>query len=221
MPQQDRSRAQAALLSLGAAGLACAGWQPAGLQAADPRSTDRFAARAIPSQWRMVAVLPFGGAPSHRRPAEELVAAVVQRSSRVAVVPPFRVALAARREGAPPDAAALRADAWVSAYADPSATHPRADARETAARLGVDALVVGRVAPGGAAAELVVVDGRSGDAIATLRRAGSASAVMLGVHELAMSSTRKAADDLVTVLATRLGHVPASPAAAASPEGDP
>jgi hypothetical protein len=93
---------------------------------------------------------------------------------------------------------------------------PRDELRTLAKAAGADALVLGRVLPGAAVAEIVLVDGASGEAVAILRRAGSRYASETGIHELAMSSTSRALDDLLEVLRTPEGQVPRVSGATAS-----
>ncbi len=182
---------------------------PPGIRAADPDATDRVAARAPPAGWKRVAVLPFGGDPAHRRPAEELVALRVQRSTNLELLTPFAMQRSNRSRGLDASAALADADRWAAAYVEaPAAGPPRDELRALAKEVAVDALVLGRVAPGGASVDLVLVDGASGDAVAALRRAGSARAAGRGIHELAMSSTERALEDLVMVLQARPGEAP-------------
>jgi hypothetical protein len=196
------------LAAIAAVLCACA-MVPPGIRAADPSATDRAAVRAPPPGWKRVAVLPFAGDPAHRRPAEELVAVTLQRSTHLALVPPYAVQQWFRWSPDQAAAALPDVDRWVQAYLEPpGAGVPRDELRALATRVAAEAIVIGRVSPGGAAADLVLVDAATGEAVAALRRAGSARAAQSGVHELAMSSTERALQDLVAVLQTPPGRVP-------------
>jgi hypothetical protein len=169
-----------------------------------PETLDRVTTRTPPAGWRSLAVLPFGGDPAHRRPAEELVAMRLRRAGPVSVVAPFAIRSAFPGGGLDAGRAIQDADRWATAYLHaPGEEQPRRELRDLARKLGVDALVVGRVQPGGAMADLVLVDGSTGEAIAAVKRAGDASAASRGIHELAMNATGRAAEDLVTVLQGR------------------
>lgn len=197
------------MLAALAAGLAACAAVPPGIRTADPVATDRVVVRALPPGWKRVAVLPFAGDPAHRRPAEELVAVSLQRSTHAVVVPPFAIQRWFRWSAEQSEAALADVERWARAYLDPpEAGVPHEETRAVARRIGADALVIGRVEPGGGAADLVLVDGVTGEGVAALRRAGSRWAAERGVHELAMSSTERALADLVTVLGTPAGQVP-------------
>jgi hypothetical protein len=179
-----------------------------GITTSSPYSTDQTAVRAPPSGWERIAVVPFGGAAAHRRPAEELVAVKLAAAVPLALVPPFRVERACRlRDDVSVAPAAV--ERWVQAAlgAEGQAV-PRDELRALAAALAADALVLGRVEPGGAFADVVLVEGASGEPVAAVRRAGSPWAAQRGVHELAMSSTARALADLVEVLLTAPGKEP-------------
>ena len=190
-----------------AAGLSACAVVPPGILIARPEFIDRIQVEAPPPGWKRLAVVPFGGDPAHRRPAEELVAVTLVRYVPFAVLGPFPL----RRHLGDGPASGLLAEAgsWAHALADPSGAEISRDRlRRLALDSGADALVLGWLAPGGASAELVLVDAGSGAPVAALRRTGSASAAERGVHELAMSSTQEALIDLVEVLRTPPGARP-------------
>lgn len=179
-----------------------------GITTSSPHSTDQVAVRAPPPGWKRIAVVPFGGAAAHRRPAEELVAVRLHAAVPLGLVPPFHVERSCRgRDDV--SVAAADVERWVRAALEPGQEPaPRDGLRALAAVLGVDALVLGRVEEGGASADVVLVEGASGEPVAAVRRAGSAWAALRGVHELAMSSTARALADLVEVLRTAPGKEP-------------
>lgn len=165
----------------------------------DPALADRVQTGAPSPAWRRVAVLPFGGDPAHRRPAEELVAVELRRRTPLQVASPFPTQRALLARG--PGGVAEDAERWALAYLEaPVGAVPREELRGIARVLAADALVLGRIAPFGLSADLVVVDGASGDAVAAVRRAGGARAAELGLHDLAMDSTARALEDVVRVL---------------------
>jgi hypothetical protein len=167
-----------------------------GIRTEDPLVVDRVEVKGPARAWRRLAVLPFDGAAAHRRPAEELAAVTLRAELRRDVLGPF---------------AAARAAAEETASRAPAAPLDPAMARALAARLGVDALVLGTVEPGGAVARLVLVDAATGEPCASIRRAGAWRAALRGRHELAMASTRRALEDLVAVLRTPAGTIPSVP----------
>lgn len=181
---------------------------PPGIATAKASETDRAFTTARPDGWRRIAVIPFGGDPAHRRPAEELVAVSVWRMGALATVMPFAIEAAAR--STPRGAPALEPEAWSRAYLQPDGEGgpPREAVRAAAAWLAADALVLGAVASGGSSADLVLVDGGSGEAVLAVRRAGSAWASQRGVHALAMSSVERALEALLEALRTRPGEPP-------------
>src|SRR5512137_682109 len=93
----------------------------------DPAKVDHVEVRGPVRDWKRVAVLPFDGAPEHRRPAAEYVAVTLGAARKVEVVGPFAVARASA--AAPESPSSLAA----------AGRDPRS-ARELAARLGADAL---------------------------------------------------------------------------------
>jgi hypothetical protein len=211
----DRPRRAAALAAFALA--ACVAVPP-GIRAADPEKTDRVALRTRPPGLARIAVLPFGGLPAHRRPAEEWVAVQLARSSGSIVLGPWAVARWYRAGVGEPAALVADVEAWTRAYRlrfegmddDPDAPPPpREEIRKLAAALGADAVVLGQLIDGGDVAELVLVDGTTGDAVAVLRRAGERAAADLGIHELAMSATDRALQDVFAVLRTPAGQTPA------------
>jgi hypothetical protein len=203
-------------LVLAAALSACAAVPP-GISVADPATTDRVFARELPRGWSRMAVLPFAGDPAHRRPAEEYVTVRVRQATRLAVITPY----AAQRFLESSRAAPFDADGWTAFYFAPPPAVPPPDAlRAFAKALAVDAVILGRVAPGGASADLVLVDGASGAPIAVLRRAGSPGASEAGVHELAMNAVGRAADDLALLLQGRPPENTQAPPLPRGPERD-
>jgi len=177
----------------------------------DPALADCVQTGAPSPAWRRVAVLPFGGDPAHRRPAEELVAVELRRRTPLQVASPFPTQRALLARG--PGGVAEDAERWALAYLEaPVGAVPREELRGIARVLAADALVLGRIAPFGLSADLVVVDGASGDAVAAVRRAGGARAAELGLHDLAMDSTARASRTSSGSSGAPAGRVPRLPA---------
>ncbi len=210
---------------LAVAGSACGGWPLTRAKPAfmEPDATDEVEVTPPPRAWRRIAVLPFGGAAPHRRPAEEWVAHRLRRETTLEIVSPVAV----RAALAPPEDASLLevATGWereeIGGELPLLRDGTRADAAALARRTGADAVVIGRVHFGGCAADLALVDVESAVAIATVRRAGGSWAARDGVHALAMGSTDRAIDDLVIVLKTAPGRRPRLDAVRPAPPAPP
>jgi hypothetical protein len=191
-------------------------------------------ARPNPGTWKTVAVLPFGGEASLRRPAEEWVAIRLREQAAVGVMPPFAVggALAAASVlPSPAEGWFGEVQGWTAAWANaaPAAASPvvpgRDRVRELADALGADALVLGSVntdrASDGKLApaptvDLLLVDAGTGDAAAFVRRWGDVALGGPGMHACAMGAADRAAEALLLVLRAKAGetapvHVPQPP----------
>ncbi len=218
-----RARALLPILAVAASG--CINWPltregPAFLE---PVTRDAVAVAPPPRAWAKLAVLPFGGAAPHRRPAEEWVAHRLRRETALEIISPFTL----RAALAPADGASLLevAERWDWAKIGLEQPSPDdktwADAAALARRAGADAVVIGRVHPGGGTVDLALVDVETAVAIAIVRRAGGSWVARDGVHALAMGSTDRAVDDLVIVVKTAPGRRPPVGAMRPAPPAPP
>jgi hypothetical protein len=226
-PLHDPLRSLAAALLLFAAAGCGSYWRAIG--------PDPSFARPVERRFEAAAVLPFGGDPALRRPAEEVAALALGEQRRVPITPPLpvsRTLAQAAAAGRLPADWRQAVDAWlldIEARAAPGHfARPPLDVavlRSLGAALGADVLVAGRVRRldpnhfGGllppaseiAVSTLVLVDVPTGEARAVVRSLG-AHAWTLGVHESAAEATRRGAAALrahvMTPPAARTGGSP-------------
>lgn len=189
------------------------------LRGGDPYASDHAMAGWMPAGWRTVAILPFGGDAALRRPLEELAWARLRSATSLELRSPYQVRRAVlARDGAAGAEALVQAAAAWSSDALAASGPPAEEVRALAARLGVDALLIGAAAERGT--DLALLDGATGATVAAVRRGGSNWAAARGPAERAADGAARALTAMAIALRTPPGRV-AELHAPAAPEGGP
>lgn len=188
----------------------------------DPFAANRTQVRTMPSGWRNLAILPFGGDPAFRRPAEEQVALELRAATPLGLMRPYAAHRWFLAQGGPTEAEAVvvLAGRWSDAAAEGREV-PADEVLALAGRLGVDALLLGASGAGGWWTQLALFDGATGAPVAAVRRGGSNWAADDGPVGRSEDATRRALVDMARALRTPAGEVPALLGPAAPTEGEP
>lgn len=180
------------------------------LRGTNPYAHEETLASPVPAGWRALAILPFGGDAAFRRPAEELAGLRLRDATTLGLKRPYAIRRWLVEQDGPDGAeAALQAASRWSAEAVERRALPADEVRALAARLQVDAVVVGAIAVGGRSIDLALVDGATSAPVAAVRRGGSDWAADLGPASRSADATTRALDALAVALRTPAGAVPA------------